>query len=231
VHDLDDLAWPDLTGRSPLLVVPLGSTEQHGPHLPVGTDTLVAVELAGRLVASLTGAGVDCVVTAPLAFGSAGEHDGFPGTLSIGQQALELVLVELVRSAGWAGSVVLVNGHGGNASPARRAAAALTDEGRPVIAWFPPSAGGDAHAGRTETSVVLSLAPSLVRLDRAEAGNTTPIRDLLPSLRAGGVRAASPNGVLGDPAGASAAEGGALLDAWADDLVRAVLAWRERMRA
>ena len=68
---------------------------------------------------------------------------------------------------------------------------------------------GDAHAGRTETSLMLALAPSEVLLDRAAAGDTRPIAELLPELRAHGVRKVSPNGVLGDPAGASAAEGAA----------------------
>ena len=72
--------------------------------------------------------------------------------------------------------------------------------------------GGDAHAGRTETSLMLALAPSEVLLDRAAAGDTRPIAELLPELRAHGVRKVSPNGVLGDPAGASAAEGERLLD-------------------
>ena len=69
--------------------------------------------------------------------------------------------------------------------------------------------GGDAHAGRTETSLMLALAPSEVLLDRAAAGDTRPIAELLPELRAHGVREVSPNGVLGDPAGASAEEGDA----------------------
>jgi mycofactocin precursor peptide peptidase len=67
--------------------------------------------------------------------------------------------------------------------------------------------GGDAHAGRTETSLLLHLAPSAVRLDLAEKGSTEPLPALMPRLRAGGVHAVSPNGVLGDPAGASATEG------------------------
>jgi len=70
---------------------------------------------------------------------------------------------------------------------------------------------GDAHAGRTETSMMLALAPSEVLLDRAATGDTRPIAALLPELRAHGVRKVSPNGVLGDPADASAAEGAELL--------------------
>ena len=164
---LGSLSWPDVDPqRSLLLAVPLGSCEQHGPHLPLDTDTRIAVALADRLAARRA----QVVVAPAVAFGSSGEHAGFPGTLSIGQEALELVLVELCRSADVFAGVVIVNGHGGNAAPVARAVGTLTAEGRRVLPWWPSVAGGDAHAGRTETSIVLALDPDAVRLDRAGAG-------------------------------------------------------------
>jgi mycofactocin system creatininase family protein len=212
--------WPDLTDRlgTVVLAVPLGSTEQHGPHLPLDTDTRISVALAERLAARRPG-----VVVAPaVPYGSSGEHAGFPGTLSIGQEALELVVVELVRSADGAAGVLLVCGHAGNAAPVGRAVQRLQQEGRRVAAWFPTAADGDAHAGRTETSVVLALDPSAVRLDQAAAGATEPVAALMPRLRAGGVAAVSGNGVLGDPTGATAAEGEQLLDRFTDELAALV---------
>ena len=118
------------------------------------------------------------------------------------------MLVELGRSAGrWAGRLLVVNGHGGNLDALRAAVPLLRREGRDV-AWFPCGVpGGDAHAGRTETSLVLHVEPVAVRVDLAEPGEISPIAELLPRLRSGGVVAVSPNGVLGDPAGASAGEG------------------------
>lgn len=196
------------------LVVPLGSTEQHGPHLPLGTDTAVAVAVCDRLAARRG----DVVVAPALPYGSSGEHAGFAGTLSIGQDALERVVVELVRSADGFARVVLVSGHGGNAEPLQRAVAVLRSEGRRVAAWSPRIPGGDAHAGRTETSLLLALDPAAVRLDRAVPGATAPLRDLMPALREGGVRAVSANGVLGDPTGATAADGEQILDALVTDL-------------
>ena len=204
-----------------ILVMPLGSTEQHGPHLPLGTDSDVAVALADRLAAARP----DVLVAPALPYGSAGEHAAFPGTLSIGAGALELVVVELVRSADAFAGVVLVSGHGGNASPLAAAVNTLRAEGRQVLGWAPRILGGDAHAGRTETSLLLALAPGAVRLDAAEPGDVRPLAAVIGELRRGGVAAVSENGVLGDPTGASAEEGQRLLDALAADLIAAVEAW------
>lgn len=212
---LDGSAWPDVE-RGGLLAVPVGATEQHGPHLPLSTDTDIAVALASRLPGA--------AVAPPVAYGSSGEHQEFAGTLSIGHAALSLLLVELVRSATetFAG-VVLVSTHGGNAEPVADAVHLLRSEGRGVMAWS-PRWSGDAHAGRTETSVMLALRPELVRLDQAEPGNTASLMELLPAMRAGGVRAVSENGVLGDPSGATAEEGHALLESATADLRATVAA-------
>jgi creatinine amidohydrolase len=181
----------------------------------------VAVALAERLAAARP----DAVVAPALPYGSSGEHAGFAGTLSIGQRALEAVVVELVRSADDFAGVVLVSGHAGNAGPLGRAVATVRAEGRRALAWLPAVPGGDAHAGRTETSLLLALVPASVRLDEAEPGDTRPLAEVMPELRSGGVAAVSPNGVLGDPRGASAAEGERLLAALTADLVQAVAAW------
>jgi creatinine amidohydrolase len=223
VRQLADLAWPDLTDKRPVLVVPCGSTEQHGPHLPLSTDTEIAVALC----AGLAEAREDVVVAPALAYGSSGEHAGFPGTLSIGQPALELLVVELVRSAAESfDAVVLVSGHGGNAATLTRAVDQLCAEGHEVHLHF-PRWEGDAHAGRTETALMLALRPDVVRLDKAAAGDTRPLAELLPALRASGVQGVSANGVLGDPREATAEEGRALLESAVTDLVDRVRRWRE----
>ena len=116
------------------------------------------------------------LVAPPLAYGASGEHEGFAGTLSIGHAALRAVLVELGRSAGaWASRMVFVNGHGGNLPTVAEAVVQLRGEGRDV-AWSGCAVpGGDAHAGRTETSILLALDPSVVRLGRGR-GRATPRR-------------------------------------------------------
>jgi len=201
--------WPELgaAGRATLLV-PLGSTEQHGPHLPLDTDTRIATALADAAAARCPG-----VLVAPAwPYGASGEHAGFPGTLSIGTEALQAALVELGRSTDL--RLVLVNGHGGNARAVQGAVARLVYEGRDARTFAPRIPGSDPHAGRTETSIVLHLAPQLVRLDEAVAGPVPPLADLVRD----GVRHHSPSGVLGDPAGASAAEGEQLLANLVEDL-------------
>ncbi len=218
---LGSATWPDVDPRHMILVVPIGSCEQHGPHLPLDTDTRIAVALGESLAIRRD----DIAVAPPITYGSSGEHAGFPGTLSIGQDALEVVLVELVRSADEFRGVILVNGHGGNAEPVARAAATMADEGRRALPWAPRLADGDAHAGRTETSLLLALDPTVVRLDRAVSGVTVPISELLTTLRTSGVRSVAPNGVLGDPTGASAAEGSRLLETLGQDLAGAVARW------
>ena len=216
--DLGATTWPeasDLADTGATLLVPVGATEQHGPHLPLTTDTDIAVAIASGAAS----ADPRLVVGPPVAYGSSGEHQGFAGTLSIGQDATEQLLVELVRSAAiHFHRTVLVCTHGGNSAPVARAEHLLRAEGRSVLAWS-PRWRGDLHAGRTETSLMLAIAPHRVHRDRAEAGDGRPLATLLPLLRSGGVRSISANGILGDPSGASADEGRTLLDAAVDDLV------------
>lgn len=204
---LGDATWPETVGAR-LVLVPLGSVEQHGPHLPLDTDTVIAVAVAERVAALRPGTWVAPALT----YGSSGEHQSFPGTCSVGSEALAHLVVELARSLRtWAGRVVIVNAHGGNV-------AALRGSGE--IEWVPcASKDVDLHAGFTETSLMLHLRPESVRLDLAEAGNTQPLRELLPAMVARGVAAVSPNGVLGDPGGATAAEGERVLEAMVADVL------------
>ena len=258
---LGDLTWPEverLAEDGAVLAVPVGSVVQHGPHLPLDTDTDIAAALAGRLAAIRR----DVIVAPPVGYGSSGEHAGFAGTISIGQQALEMMLTELCRSAAATfRRILLISLHTGNDEVVMRTVRQLRAEHSEVIAWMPAAdpavvpaellvpapraagdtdrgqpagmlphlasraAVGDLHAGRFETSVELALDPHRVRLDEAVAGNTAPLRELLPAVRAAGVRAVSPNGVLGDPSGASADEGEQLLKSLSSELLAVVSRW------
>jgi mycofactocin system creatininase family protein len=226
--ELAGATWPQVeaTGGRSVLAVPLGSLEQHGPHLPLDTDTRIAVAVASGLAARRR----DVAVAPAFAYGASGEHAGFPGTLLVGHDVLAQLLIELVRSArGSFAGVALVSAHGGNGDALAAASRRCAADGDDVLVWHPVTAGGDAHAGRTETSLMLALDPGSVRGELAEPGCTEPLGTLLPRLRSEGVRPVSSNGVLGDPAGASAEEGVALLGALVTDLTAAVDArWSAR---
>jgi mycofactocin precursor peptide peptidase len=225
---LADATWPEVPER-PLVLVPVGSLEQHGPHLPFDTDTVIATAAAEALAARTAATSDLQVLLAPaLVYGASGEHQGFPGTVSLGHEALRVVVVELVRSVStWAERIVLVNGHGGNVATLRSAVAQMVDEGHNV-SWLPCAfeSATDAHAGYDETSVMLHLAPAGVRMDRAAAGNTSSLADLMPALVTSGVAVVSPSGVLGDPTGATAEDGRVLFEGLVDRLSSALLLGR-----
>jgi len=215
------LSWAELPER-PMVLIPLGSVEQHGPHLPLDTDSAIASAVAQgtatRLRRRLPHA--DVLVAPPIVYAASGEHQSFPGTMSIGTESLRSVLVELVRSVAlWSGRIVFVNAHGGNHGCLSGAVRQLIEEEDRDVAWVPcEPENGDAHAGHTETSLMLHLAPERVDMARAKEGNTAPIRALLPSIVAGGIAAVSPSGVLGDPTTATASEGARLLAALVADV-------------
>jgi creatinine amidohydrolase len=207
-----------------LLIVPTGSCEQHGPHLSFTTDIAIAAAVARRVAERL--ADVDAVLAPEVPYGASGEHEGFPGTLSIGLNAFRVLVVELGRSArSWCGRLLVINGHGGNARALSDAMRLLRQEGSDAGYVTCATPGGDAHAGRSETSIQLALHPETVDLHSAVAGAVAPVEELLSRLQAEGVRAVSPSGVLGDPSGASADQGWRLLDALVDGTVTAVRRW------
>ena len=213
-----------------LLAVPVGSCEQHGPHLPLDTDTLIAVSLAESLARRRD----DTLVAPAIGIGASGEHASFPGTLSIGTAALTDVMVQLARSAlpaptGTAttdlttadpfSAVLFVNGHGGNVDALERARSLLGSESRRVDVWHPRVHGGDPHAGHTETSLMLFLHPDRVEEGLAEVGSTARFSEIGSQLTSGRLADVSPNGVLGDPTGATAEVGAALFEGLLDDLL------------
>ncbi|KRQ18474.1 MULTISPECIES: mycofactocin biosynthesis peptidyl-dipeptidase MftE [Mycobacteroides] len=219
---------PELADAAITLFTPLGSTEQHGPHLPLDTDTrianAVATAAAGELAAD-TGQGRTALAPA-IAYGSSGEHQSFAGTISIGTEALTQVLVEYARSATqWCRRIVFVNGHGGNIEATVSAVRLLRSEGRDIAWWACAVEGGDAHAGHVETSLLLHISPENVRREEVLAGNSAPLRELMAPMRAGGVAAVSAIGVLGDPTTASSQEGARMLATMTRQCADAVRRW------
>ncbi|MFM9083710.1 MAG: mycofactocin biosynthesis peptidyl-dipeptidase MftE, partial [Actinomycetota bacterium] len=206
---------------SQIVVVPIGSWEQHGSHLPHDTDSLIAESLVDAAIEGLDGD--DFVVAPTIAISASDEHAGFPGLLSAGTDATAGMLVSIARSASaWARGTVLVSGHGGNSDALARARAVLHEENVPHSMWWPrtiPGHDGDLHAGWIETSVMLHIAPDLVDLARADAGASGDPAGLMARMRDRGVAAVSANGIIGDPRGATAVDGEAIHARWVEALV------------
>jgi creatinine amidohydrolase len=196
------------------LLLPVGSVEQHGSHLPLATDGVIATAIVSRVAAV-----VDVDVAPLFAYSASGEHQGFPGLLSLGTEATAFALTELVRSArsSWSG-VVIVSGHGGNAEALAKVADLARHEGDHVAVWLPRAVGADPHAGATETSVAMALGMPIGELPEGEALPAT----WATRIRTEGVRAVSSSGVLGYPRNATAATGEALLRQWVDEVVALV---------
>lgn len=216
-----------VNGSSPLVLIPVGATEQHGPHLPLDTDTRIATAVAGATAAALGSGEGRSLLTAPaVAYGASGEHQGFAGTVSIGTEALRLLLVEYGRSAAdWAYRLVFVNGHGGNVEALTEAVGTLRSEGRDVCWCSCSVAAGDAHAGHTETSVLLHISPETVHMDECRTGNVAKLVQLMPKIRRGGIAAVSEVGVLGDPTAATAADGARFFSEMVSNCVQLITRW------
>ena len=224
--ELDQLAWPEVTaelsrGRN-TVVVAFGATEQHGPHLPLSTDALIGDHLA-RLVADR----LNAFVAPTVRVGCSEHHLAFPGTLSVSEGTFHQLVGDIVRSLVRGGfrRIVLLPTHGGNFGPLADALKklgviegveirALTD----LDALFAvaqagvdehdvPLGEGGLHAGEWETSMLMSIHPELVHLERGQPGYTGDMQAALSAIFDGGVHSVAANGVIGDPARASAEHG------------------------
>ncbi len=202
-----------------IVLLPLGSFEQHGPHLPLETDTIIIDSVVVHALRD-TQVNADAFVLAPtVAISASDEHAGFPGTLSTGTEPLVQSVVAICRSASWALGVCIVNGHGGNVDALARISSALEYEKITYSMWSLPSYdGADMHAGHTETSVMLHVAPDRVKTDRIERGTVGNSSDLVAQMRTSGVAGVSDNGVLGDPTTATKEHGIAVMNLYSSHL-------------
>jgi creatinine amidohydrolase len=208
----------------PIVLLALGSWEQHGAHLPFDTDTVIIESVVDAAIRSVDPENTQFSVVPTIGVTASDEHNGFAGTLSIGTQALADALVSIARSASWARGICIVNGHGGNADALKLVHSALNYENIRHSIWsLPYYEGADMHAGHTETSLMLHLAPDTVRMDLAEVGAVGDSEMLIERMRAGGIKEVSSNGVVGDPTNATAAHGATMLSFYADHLTKLLL--------
>jgi creatinine amidohydrolase len=209
---------------APIVLLALGSWEQHGAHLPFDTDTVIIESVVDAAIRSVDPENTQFSVVPTIGVTASDEHNGFAGTLSIGTNALSDAVVSIARSASWARGICIVNGHGGNADALKLIHSALDYENIRHSIWsLPYYEGADMHAGHTETSLMLHLAPGTVRMDLAEVGAVGDSEILIERMRAGGIKEVSSNGVVGDPTNATAAHGETMLSFYADHLTKLLL--------
>jgi creatinine amidohydrolase len=232
------LTWTDIEAmphRDQVVIVqPMGAIEQHGPHLPLVVDSAIATTVLGHALARLDEA-IPAYSLPPLYYGKSNEHWHFPGTITLSAETLLRVITEVAESLYRSGfrKLVLLNAHGGQPQVleivARDLHLAYPDlMVFPLFVWAVPNAAADLltpqemelgiHAGDAETSLMLSILPDQVRMDKAQAefpqnlptDTWLTMEGALPFAWV--TQDLSQSGVLGDPTVATAAKGDQLLE-------------------
>lgn len=217
--ELRELSWAEVQDLNPdVAVLPVASTEQHGPHNPVGLDSIVANAMAREATAE-----TETLLLPPVEVGVAEHHRGFPGTLYVRPETLKNYVYDVLASVAEHGveTAVIVNGHGGNTGALNEVAGQLTREGTLyTVTWmwtdaFPEE---DDHAGKNETSFLLHLTPDLVgepvKGDVEEWG-----KHVNGTMVAHYTHEFTENGVAGDATTATAAHGEAFFEECVGNLV------------
>lgn len=241
---MEEMNWPTIkraidSGFKTVLI-PVGSIEQHGPHLPSFTDSLLAYEICERLARKL-GRTLVAPVIRP---GCSEHHLAFPGTISVSPRALQTLVDAYVGSLMKAGfkNYVLIPTHGGNFEPLRKGLSALRRKYRKakIYGYFDlqsfveamnkvaaqygvsPEAAG-AHSGFTETSCVLAVRSDLVDMSSAAPGYVGPFnKEVSRAIMRKGMKAFTKNGVLGDPRGSSSEAGEKIIEDLVDHIATAM---------
>jgi creatinine amidohydrolase len=241
------LAWTEITAlpdrENTVIVLPVGATEQHGPHLPCSVDTVIAAGVIGKAFERLP-AEIRAFGLPPITYGKSEEHLHFAGTMTLTGTTLLSTMIELGESVYRSGfrKLVFANGHGGQPQVLEMAARELRlRHGDYVVVPYGvsrvPNVSGQfiseqerklsMHAGHSETALMLALAPDTVHMERAAAHFPPPFPSKI--LSADGrpacawvARDFGPSGVIGDPTEATREQGEAILDSLADSWVQAI---------
>jgi creatinine amidohydrolase len=234
-RSIGELTYPDISKRlraSSILCLPIGSIEQHGPHLPLNTDLLLAEEFTRRIIARW-GETYDLWQLPSVAVSLAREHEWAPGTLSLSIEGLTRLIRDLGRETArslQARNLAIINGHGGNRGILEALAQDLRGDFGLNVCILHPTAWADInavskmpeiHGGKNETSMMLAAAPHLVRVDEiAKLQGTPRMETVRATILDQSVtwpwttdeKAIAESGVIGDAKSASAEFGKQLLD-------------------
>nr|WP_225938810.1 creatininase family protein [Kovacikia minuta] len=242
------LTWTDIQAMADrenvVIVQPVGAIEQHGPHLPLAVDAAIGLAVLGKAMEKLP-ANVPAYALPSLYYGKSNEHWHFPGTITLSAQTLMATLIETGESIYRAGfrKLVLMNSHGGQPQVIEIVARDLHqiyDDFAvfPLFTWNVPNLAGELltpkerslgiHAGDAETSLLLSILPDQVRMERAatEYPQGIPANSLLSMEGklsfAWTTRDLSQSGVLGDPTAATREKGDRILESLSDGWVQTI---------
>lgn len=252
----DEMTWPEAkraVAEGRVVIIPTGSTEQHGPHLPLSTDILCSYSVCKSVAEAAPGS---AVVLPPVSYGFNEHHSDFPGTLWVDWQPFIEFLISVGRSAVHHGfkKLVFVNGHGSNTPFVQVAARKITNTTDAVCAslnyWDfggetikkvreSPWPGGMAHACEFETSLMLFLAPQLVQMKKARKDMTFQRSkyiywDLQGGIVGGNVAfmdhwsRMSRTGTIGDPTLATRQKGRLIFQAVVKNLTEFILEFKKR---
>jgi creatinine amidohydrolase len=224
-------AWPEIDGASGLIaLLPVGALEQHGPHLPLDTDRVLATGVARR-IANETGGWL----LPAIGYGEAWSAEDWPGTISLSAETLQHTIEDVARGLTRIGisGLVTVNGHFGNRAPIARASLGLPalhldypglEDAAAEYCSSKPAGPGFYHADEVETSMMLALAPEAVRMELAAA--EYPVFPADFGTRPMQLRSFNSSGVFGDPRPATAATGEKIIARIVAESVRLIAAWR-----
>jgi creatinine amidohydrolase len=254
-HRYDELTWPEMReaiARQPVVLLPFGAVEDHGPHLPLSTDNVIVEAICVEAARRAPG---EALVMPLAAYGLDEHHMDFPGTIAVEMQTLIAYVADIALSVARHGftHILIVNGHGSNASIADLAARRVVLKSGAICGAMSPSAaidptlaeptfsqmrhsaaGGVAHAGEYETAMMLHLRPELVQMDQAVREMGQIILEYFnwdhpqPNVLAwqDWWSRMSESGVCGDPTVATAEFGQALFETTVENFVRFVRQFR-----
>ena len=237
---MSEMSWVDvqkaLDRGFRTVVFGVGSNEQHGPHLPTCTDSLIGDDLANRVAKKLGNA-----LQAPtINVGCSEHHMAFSGTIDIKPETLKNLVRDYCISLERNGfkNIIILPWHGGDFNPVQEATEELNQclkeahvtsytDLRGLLRFFAESSlkygvsapESGAHAGESETSIVLALRKDLVDMEHAEQGFVGNYEEKIPVIFSQGIKSVTRNGVVGDPRKAEAGKGEEYLDLWADKMV------------
>ena len=237
-----------LPGKSSaVVIVPTASIEQHGPHLPVGVDSILGQAWLSAAIPHLPAA-AGIYVGPALTYGKSNEHSGYPGTLSLSARTLHRLVRAIARQLAALGfrTMAILNTHGGNSAVLVATLREIQTSvgiqaGMLSFGWKPPLAPQEAtygfHAGRFETALMLAIAPDLVKMEHAvsefpaQVETTGHVGPVDAPVTYGWLSAdISRSGVMGDATAATLADGRAWLQAGGRALAEQIVKLSEKVR-